>query len=166
MMRSRKSMMMVDCAPGHGHIGIMKSKLFAIVVMVFALLSLPVMADDPKSPEVRPEKIAAKLVNPAEAEKLIADKKVTVLDVRTPEEFASGHIAGAVNLNLNGKDFSDKLEKLDKSKPYLVNCAVGMRSAKACKKMNELQFKTLYDLQGGINAWKKDGKPVTKEAAK
>jgi len=144
----------------------MKSKLLAMVVMVFGLLNLPALADDAKSPEVRPEKIAAKLVTPAEAEKLITDKKVTVVDVRTPEEFAAGHIAGAKNINLNGKDFQDKLEKLDKSKPYLVHCAVGMRSAKACKKMNELQFKTLYDLQGGINAWKKDGKPVIKEAAK
>ena len=144
----------------------MKSKLFAVVVMTFAFLSSPMLADDPKSTEVKPEKIAAKLVNPAEAEKLITDKKVTVLDVRTPEEFASGHIAGAINVNVNGKDFQDKVEKLDKSKPYLVHCAVGMRSAKACKKMNELQFKTLYDLQGGLTAWKKDGKPVTKDAAK
>ena len=95
-----------------------------------------------------------------------AAKKVVVLDVRTPEEFAAGHIAGATNVNLNGKDFQERLEKLDKSQAYLVHCAVGMRSARACKKMNELEFKTLYDLKGGLTAWKKDGKPVTKDSAK
>ena len=155
--------MTIDWAREVGHIVCMKLKLlFVMAAMMFATIGFSALADDQKTPEVKPEKIAAKLVTPAEAEKLIADKKVVVLDVRTPDEFAAGHIAGAKNINLNAKDFQEKVEKLDKNQAYLVHCAVGMRSAKACKKLNELQFKTLYDLQGGLTAWKKDGKQVVK----
>ena len=141
----------------------MKTIKFLTVVMAMLALVGVALADDDKKPEVKP---AAKLVTPAEAEKLIAAKKVVVLDVRTPEEYAAGHIAGATNVNFNGKDFQAKLEKLDKDQTYLVHCAVGMRSAKACKKMDELQFRNLYDLQGGLNAWKKAGLPVAKEPVK
>jgi phage shock protein E len=93
---------------------------------------------------------------------MIADKKVVVLDVRTPAEFASGHIEGAKNIDIHGKTFQTTLEQLDKDQPYLVHCAVGMRSAKACTVMSHLQFKTVYDLKGGLDAWKKAGNPVVK----
>jgi phage shock protein E len=104
----------------------------------------------------------AQLVEPAEASELIASKKVVVLDVRSPAEYAHGHIAGSTNLDFHGRDFRSKLEKLDKNQPYLVHCAVGMRSAQACKVMNQLDFKTLYDLKGGLTAWEKAGQPVEK----
>ena len=93
---------------------------------------------------------------------MIASKKVVVLDVRTPAEFARGHIAGATNLDFHAPDFRSKLEKLDKNRPYLVHCAVGGRSAQACKMMNQLDFKSLYDLKGGMTAWEKAGQPVEK----
>lgn len=142
----------------------MKLIYIAVTIAGIALFGGAALADDDKAPEKKPT--AAKLVTPDEAEKLIAGKKVVIIDVRTPDEFAAGHIAGAKNINLNGRDFQEKIEKLDKDQAYLVHCAVGMRSARACKKMSELQFKTLYDLKGGINAWKKEGKQVTKEPAK
>lgn len=104
----------------------------------------------------------AQLVTVPEAEKLIADKKVVVLDVRTPSEFAAGHIAGATNLDFHDKDFQAKLGKLDKSQPYLVHCAVGGRSGKAGKLMSTMDFKSVYDLKGGLTAWEKAGKPVEK----
>ena len=85
-----------------------------------------------------------------------------MLDVRMPPEFAKGHIAGATNLDIYDKDFKTKLEQLDKNQPYLVHCAVGMRSAKAYKIMDQQGFKTIYDLKGGMDAWKKAGLPVEK----
>jgi phage shock protein E len=103
-----------------------------------------------------------KLVEPAEAQKLIADKKVVVLDVRTAAEYASGHIIGSTNLDIRDPEFQAKLAKLDKTQPYLVHCAVGMRSAKACSAMDQLDFKTVYDLKGGIDAWHKAGLPIEK----
>src|SRR5438105_15708261 len=87
-----------------------------------------------------------KNVDVAEFEKLRTDKKNVVLDVRTEKEFAAGHIPGAVNIDVNAPDFEDKVKKLDKDKTYLVHCAAGVRSRKACEKMGKLNFPALYNL--------------------
>src|SRR6266849_8935699 len=96
-------------------------------------------------------------VGVAEFEKLRADKKNVVLDVRTSNEFAAGHIPGATNLDVNSADFERKVAGLDKSKRYLVHCAAGVRSARACDKMSKLDFAKLYNLEGGFRAWEKAG---------
>jgi phage shock protein E len=134
------------------------------IVAAFAA-SLACLAADSGLTNSAPDKALGRkhqLVEPAEASALIASKKVVVLDVRTPAEFARGHIAGATNLDFHAPDFRSKLEKLDKNQPYLVHCAVGGRSAQACKLMNQLDFKSLYDLKGGMTAWEKAGQPVEK----
>jgi rhodanese-related sulfurtransferase len=97
-----------------------------------------------------------------EFDRLRKQKDTVLLDVRTPEEFAAGHLPGATNIDLNGPDFDKKVAKLDKSKTYLVNCAAGSRSAKACEKMTKLSFPKLVNLQGGFIAWQGAGKPVEK----
>lgn len=98
-----------------------------------------------------------------EFEKLSQSKTNVILDVRTAKEFAAGHIPGAVNLDFNSPDFAEKAAKLDQSKVYLVHCASGNRSARACKKMTELGFTNLVDLPGGFRAWEKAGKPVKQQ---
>jgi len=85
-----------------------------------------------------------------------------VLDVRTPHEFAQGHVPGAVNLNISDPKFRKKLETLDKSKTYLVHCAKGVRSNRAVNMMSSLGLSGLYDYKGGFDDWKKQGKPVEK----
>ena len=98
-----------------------------------------------------------------EAAKLLKENKaVIVLDVRTPEEFLAGHIAGATNINFQDATFQAKLRELDATKPYLVHCAAGGRSAKARDLMVKMNFKDIYHLEGGIVAWQKAGLPVTK----
>ena len=87
------------------------------------------------------------------AEKLTATDKAQLLDVRTPEEFSSGHIENATNVNWNGDDFVAKAENYDKSKPVFVYCKVGGRSAQAADKLAELGFKEIYNLDGGIMKW-------------
>jgi len=62
---------------------------------------------------------------------LESNKDIVVLDVRTPEEFGSERIAGAINVDFRAADFAEKLAKLDKNKTYLVHCAAGGRSAKS-----------------------------------
>ena len=94
--------------------------------------------------------------------RMMEDKQNVILDVRTPTEFSNGHIAGALNLDVNGADFQEKMAALDKNKIYLVHCASGIRSVKACQKMTKLDFPNLYNLTGGFKAWAKAGKPVEK----
>lgn len=91
------------------------------------------------------------------ATKIKAAPDAQILDVRTPEEYASQHIDNAQNLNWNGDDFVAKAEKLDKSKPVFVYCTVGGRSKKAAGKLSELGFKEIYNLDGGIMKWNAAG---------
>src|SRR5438034_1852622 len=136
---------------------------FAVAVKSTALLLLfPIAAfcADPVKPAApeKPVPAAPKKITADEAEKIIKEKKVIVLDVRTPQEFAAGHIAGSTNLNIRSPDFEKRIHELDKNQAYLVHCARGGRSAAACEKMKGLQFKALYDFSGGFEAWTKAGK--------
>ena len=136
-------------------------RLWFLTLACFAGLSLTVAG--PRATSAAEGKAAAgKRVEVEEFEKLWLEKKGVVLDVRTAREFANGHIPGAVNLDVNSADFAKKVGELDKSKPYLVHCAAGVRSARACAKMGELGFKELIDLAPGFGAWEKAGKPVEK----
>ncbi|MFN7116037.1 MAG: rhodanese-like domain-containing protein [Saprospiraceae bacterium] len=73
-----------------------------------------------------------------------------ILDVRTPAEYASGKIKGAINLDIFAPTFMDAVNKLDKNKTYLVYCRSGNRSGQACSKMAKQGFEKLYNLSGGI----------------
>ncbi len=102
-------------------------------------------------------------VKPEAAAKLVDEKKVTVLDVRTADEFAEGHIAGARNLDfLQGAKFEAEAKTLDKTKPYLVHCQSGARSSKSLKILKKLGFEKLYHLDDGFGGWQAAGKPVEK----
>ncbi len=93
-------------------------------------------------------------------DKILKKQKLTVIDVRTPDEFGDGHIKGAKNISFYDADFKQQIGKLDKSKAYLVHCRSGGRSAKASKIMLELGFKLVYDLAPGMMGWEEAGKPV------
>lgn len=98
------------------------------------------------------------------AEKIKTTDKPQILDVRTPEEFGSEHIDNAVNVNWNSDDFAAKAELYDKSKPVFVYCLSGGRSKKAAAKLQELGFTTIYELDGGIMNWDKEGYSKTPNA--
>jgi rhodanese-related sulfurtransferase len=140
-----------------------------LIVLCFLGCSLlPVTAaDEPKAKPATPAKpsSASKVRNVGveEFDKLRADKSNVVLDVRTAPEFERGHIPGAVNLDFNSSDFAKKVGELDKDKTYLVHCAAGVRSAKACGLMDKADFKHLINLEPGFRAWEKAGKPVEKK---
>lgn len=87
------------------------------------------------------------------AEKIAATPNAQILDVRTPEEYVSGHIDNAANVNWNGTDFVAKAAALDKTKPVFVYCKSGGRSKQAAAKLEELGFTTIYELQGGMLKW-------------
>lgn len=94
--------------------------------------------------------------------KLAADRSALVLDVRTPQEFANGHLPNAMAINIFDADFKQKVGKLDKSKAVYVYCAVGGRSAKASQILQESGFKTVYNMAGGFNHWQAAGLPSVK----
>lgn len=105
----------------------------------------------------------AKDVSIDEAAKLLKDNpKIVVLDVRTPEEFAKGHIAGAKNVDFNADDFDKQIEKLDPNSTYLVHCAAGGRSKQSLATFTDKKFKGVYHMNEGFKAWEKAGKPVEK----
>lgn len=105
---------------------------------------------------------AAEVVPIEKGEKLIADK-VQLLDVRTEEEWKEGHLKGAVRADVTEKGFAEAVKKVtDPDKPVLVYCRSGGRSARAAKQLEKLGYEVVYDLKGGITAWKKAGKEVVK----
>ena len=85
----------------------------------------------------------------------------TVLDVRTPAEFAEGHIEGATVIDYNAPGFEEAVGELDRSVPYFVYCHSGNRSAGAVAVMTALGFERLYELDGGIVAWQAAAQPLT-----
>ncbi|MEI7736607.1 MAG: thioredoxin domain-containing protein, partial [Ferruginibacter sp.] len=90
-----------------------------------------------------------------EFEKSINKEAVQLLDVRTPGEYAGGHIKNTLLANWNDKDeFNRRISFIDKNKPVYVYCLAGGRSAAAADKMRGMGFKNVFELEGGINAWK------------
>ncbi|HQV37919.1 MAG: rhodanese-like domain-containing protein [Flavobacteriales bacterium] len=83
-----------------------------------------------------------------------------LLDVRTPKEFAQGHIEAAANADWLGGELLNDVSGIDKTKPVLLYCAVGGRSGKAMAAMIKAGFTDVHDLKGGFNAWEADKLPV------
>ena len=94
--------------------------------------------------------------------KLQEEKDEIILDVRTPEEFASGHMAGAILMNVKDDDFRDNIQTLDTSKAIFVYCSAGVRSAKAASVLAESGFDKVYQLENGLKAWNEAGKDLVK----
>ena len=85
---------------------------------------------------------------------------VVTIDVRTPGEFSVGHIAGAINIDVEGLQFDSDIAKLDRATTYAVYCHSGRRSQIAVDKMSKLKFKTIYNLTSGIQSWQAAGLPL------
>ena len=91
---------------------------------------------------------------------LLATKSEQLIDVRTPQEFENHRIIGAKNINFRSPEFRKEIEKLNKNKPVLIYCRAGVRSKSALEIFREAGFKKVYELDEGINAWVKAGKPI------
>jgi rhodanese-related sulfurtransferase len=118
----------------------MKTRIFFLAVGFFTVLSA--MAQ-------------TKNVSPAFAEKKFNKKKVIVLDVRTTQEFNEGDLPNAVHIDvMDSVAFVQQVSKLKKGKTYLVYCKSGRRSAKAAAIMEQQGFHHIWNMEGGITAWK------------
>lgn len=95
-------------------------------------------------------------------ERLIKKEDVIILDVRTSQEFDSGHIQDATNIDFYADDFIDKLKIVRKDVPIYVYCRSGGRSSAAASKMQALGFSRVCNLVGGIGAWEAINYPIIK----
>jgi rhodanese-related sulfurtransferase len=77
-----------------------------------------------------------------------------LLDVRTPGEYALGHLKSAINIDVLGGNFMGKLEDIPRDQPVYVYCRSGSRSAAACRMMKKAGFANVVNVSGGIMAWK------------
>ena len=127
------------------------NKLFAAVSIVFMLISSCAISQIKNDIEI------------AEFKKKMDSERYTLIDVRTAEEFAEGHIKGALNIDYFGATFSDEISKVSSEKPVLVYCRSGNRSRKAMQRMYDLGFKKVYNLIGGIKGWKAENNKLTTE---
>ena len=121
----------------------MKSKILFSLIFLFTLFS----GNAQNSENIKTVEVTAF------AKEIKTTKKPQILDVRTPEEFAEGHINNAQNINWLGDQFIQDAEKQDKNKAVYVYCKSGKRSLKASEKLEELGFKKIYNLDGGYLKW-------------
>lgn len=121
----------------------MKSRILILLTAFFAISSC-ISQSKENIKTVSVEEFAANIKKMPNAQ---------ILDVRTPEEFAEGHIQKAANVNWTGSTFVKDAEKFNKEKPVFVYCRSGRRSMEASKKLQELGFKKIYNLDGGFMNW-------------
>lgn len=87
----------------------------------------------------------------------ISKDSVQVIDIRTPKEFAEGHIEKAININYYSKNFKDSIMVLNNKKPVHIYCRSGKRSAKSVSKFRAVGFDSIYELEGGMLNWRSEG---------
>lgn len=105
-----------------------------------------------------------RVVSPTDAASVQADPPVglQILDVRTPEEYAEGHLDGSTMIDFYEPDFADRIGALDPDEPYLIYCRSGNRSGQTRELMEQLDFTDVRDVGGGIIAWTEAGLPVVR----
>ena len=99
-------------------------------------------------------------LNVSEFSQKINEPDVIILDVRTPEEFASGHIEGALNIDFNSGDFANEITRLNPSENYAIYCRSGSRSGQAASIMHKAGFHDVSNLNGGVIDWTNAGLPL------
>lgn len=117
-------------------------------------------AEDAETPS-SPESSGIRIVSADDAAATIADPPddLVILDVRTPDEFAAGHIEGAVMLDFYREDFAEQVAALDRDVPYVIYCRSGSRSGQTRELMSELGFAAVDDVDGGVISWADAGLP-------
>ena len=125
----------------------MKKLILAVASVISATLFLTACSSDN----------AAQKVSPKEFSEVIADPTIVILDVRTPQEFAEGHLANAINIDFQSGNFEQEIASLDKTKTYAVYCRSSNRSGQAVKVMAKAGFTSMYDMDGGIIDWQAAG---------
>ncbi|MCX5813880.1 MAG: rhodanese-like domain-containing protein [Proteobacteria bacterium] len=141
-------------------------KIFLICLVLAAFTVACAKMDQTQRNTAGEEKTTAvvKVLEPKDAHEFIRANRdnpdFVILDVRTPEEFESGHIENAVNINYHAETFAADLDGLNKSKTYVVYCRTGRRSSDTVSIMARQGFKNVYRIAGDIVRWKAEKLPL------
>jgi rhodanese-related sulfurtransferase len=100
---------------------------------------------------------AIELITPAEMKEISEIEGIQLVDVRTPSEYKEGHLPNALNIDFFDPNFEVNIQKLDKTKPVIVYCQRGSRSAKCASQLIANGFVKIYDLDRGFSKWKSSG---------
>ena len=92
--------------------------------------------------------------------KLATVGNVQLVDTRSSVEYGRYRIPGSINISLRDPKFQEKMEQLDKDKPVLVYCLIGIRTRRVITNLRRAGFKTAYELEGGIDLWLREGKSI------
>jgi len=160
------------CGAGNHKLELVNSFRPVLSAAVLVVVTLSACGSDAASTsETEPSNAATstaegvQLVQPDDAAATIAapPDDLVILDVRTPAEFAEGHIEGAVMIDFYRDDFASELAKLDPEVPYVLYCRSGNRSGQTGSLMTALGFSAVDDVDGGIIAWQNAGLPLVTE---
>ena len=105
---------------------------------------------------------AIELITAAEMKEISKIEGIQLVDVRTPNEYNEGHLPNALNIDFLDKNFEINIQQLDKTKPVIVYCQRGSRSAKCASQLIANGFVKIYDLDQGFSKWKSSGLEVEK----
>lgn len=137
------------------------NKIFIVLLIAVFSCDRPSSTDNSDSKPLGNPQII-RTVNSPDAKSLLDEEEdIILLDVRTPEEFAEGHLAGAKNIDCNALNFAEQIQQLDRNQKYLLYCAVGGRSGKSLKIMKEMGFKEVYNVSEGFRELRDQGIPVS-----
>ncbi len=129
------------------------SNIILFVMLWVSLVSCGQQQNEKSKDQNAASKIS--LISPEELNKVNTD--ILLIDVRTPEEYASGHLENSVNIDYKAGNFKELIAELDTNQDVYVYCKVGGRSNNSAKMMKKMGFKKIYDLEGGIRNWEKNG---------
>lgn len=135
----------------------MKSILKLSLLLFISLIAVSCNSQENKKQNENSKEIS--VISPIDFLKM--SKSELVVDVRTPEEYSEGAIESALNINFYDENFLDQFANYNKDEPIFIYCRSGGRSGKAAKKLSELGFKKVYDLQGGYLNWTKKMSKIT-----
>lgn len=126
---------------------------FVIIITISLVYFFSVNSTKPASSDVSPQEVKSAIDS---------GKNISILDVRTIEEYKANHLKNSILLTLD--TIPDKASKIipDKNKEYFLYCRTGIRSAMAVAKLKELGYANIHSMSGGINAWINAGFPVVK----
>ena len=122
------------------------------LIFITAILTFPICAQAQQS--VVPAAIRS--IDVVELPYYLSDSQVVILDVRKPSETALGTLPRAKEANVLSDTFADQVAALDKNSTIIVYCRSGVRSARACKLMQQMGFSRLINLNGGYLAYQRE----------